>query len=173
MLFSVLFRPSERLFDVGNHLFAYSTILGWSYYGERVTLYLFDVAGFPVYRSLYLHGISWRHWRWRHCLTATDISNALMAIPNIIMVLLCTGMVAKKRSITFTMVISMKKTTITHQRLRKECVPKEQGVTLFSAFANPFHLRIVLRLLSMRGEDNPLMMEGLFLFFIVASITAS
>ena len=28
--------------------------------------------------------------------TATDISNALMAIPNIIMVLLCTGMVAKE-----------------------------------------------------------------------------
>ena len=77
--------------------FAYSTILGWSYYGERVTLYLFGRRWVPLYIGLYicmgfLGGIGVGDIAW----TATDISNALMAIPNIIMVLLCTGMVAKE-----------------------------------------------------------------------------
>ena len=77
--------------------FAYSTILGWSYYGERVTLYLFGRRWVPLYIGLYicmgfLGGIGVGDIAW----TATDIVNALMAIPNIIMVLLCTGMVAKE-----------------------------------------------------------------------------
>ena len=77
--------------------FAYSTILGWSYYGERVTLYLFGRRWVPLYIGLYicmgfLGGIGVGDIAW----TATDIANALMAIPNIIMVLLCTGMVAKE-----------------------------------------------------------------------------
>jgi alanine or glycine:cation symporter, AGCS family len=77
--------------------FAYSTIIGWSYYGERVTLYLFGRRWTPVYLGFYivmgfLGGIGVGDIAW----TATDISNALMAIPNIIMVILCTGMVAKE-----------------------------------------------------------------------------
>lgn len=43
--------------------FAYSTILGWSYYGERVTLYLFGRRWVPLYIGLYyLYGIPRRHW---------------------------------------------------------------------------------------------------------------
>ncbi len=77
--------------------FAYSTILGWSYYGERVTLYLFGRRWVPLYLGLYicmgfLGGIGVGDIAW----TATDIANALMAIPNIIMVLVMTGVVAKE-----------------------------------------------------------------------------
>lgn len=77
--------------------FAYSTILGWSYYGERVTTYLFGRRWVPLYIGLYicmgfLGGIGVGDIAW----TATDIANALMAIPNIIMVFVMTGMVAKE-----------------------------------------------------------------------------
>ncbi len=77
--------------------FAYSTIIGWSYYGERVTLYLFGRRWVPVYLALYicmgfLGGVGVGDIAW----TATDIANALMALPNIAMVFLCTGMVAKE-----------------------------------------------------------------------------
>ena len=77
--------------------FAYSTILGWSYYGERVTTYLFGRRWVPLYIGLYicmgfLGGIGVGDVAW----TATDIANALMAIPNIIMVFVMTGMVAKE-----------------------------------------------------------------------------
>lgn len=77
--------------------FAYSTVLGWSYYGERVTTYLFGKRYVPIYLGLYivmgfLGGIGVGDVAW----TATDIANALMAIPNIIMVILTTGMVAKE-----------------------------------------------------------------------------
>lgn len=77
--------------------FAYSTILGWSYYGERVTTYLFGRRWVPFYIALYiimgfLGGIGVGDIAW----TATDIANALMALPNIVMVFLMTGMVAKE-----------------------------------------------------------------------------
>lgn len=77
--------------------FAYSTILGWSYYGERVTLYLFGRRWVPLYIGLYicmgfLGGIGVGDIAW----TATDIANALMSIPNILMVLVMTGVVAKE-----------------------------------------------------------------------------
>ena len=77
--------------------FAYSTIIGWSYYGERVTLYLFGRRWVPLYLGFYicmgfLGGVGVGDVAW----TATDISNALMALPNILMVLLCAGMVGKE-----------------------------------------------------------------------------
>ena len=77
--------------------FAYSTIVGWSYYGERVTLYLFGRRWVPLYLGLYicmgfLGGIGVGDIAW----TATDIANALMALPNIAIVFLCAGMVGKE-----------------------------------------------------------------------------
>ena len=77
--------------------FAYSTIIGWSYYGERVTLYLFGRRWVPLYLGFYicmgfLGGVGVGDIAW----TATDIANALMALPNILMVFLCAGMVGKE-----------------------------------------------------------------------------
>ena len=76
--------------------FAYSTILGWSYYGDRVTSYLFGHRWVPLYLAMYIcmgfiGGLGVGDIAW----TATDIANALMAIPNIIMVFVMAGVVAK------------------------------------------------------------------------------
>ncbi|MEC4273259.1 amino acid carrier protein [Adlercreutzia sp. R25] len=77
--------------------FAYSTILGWSYYGNRCVAYLFGPKGIKPYQVIYVAvaffgaiGVGDVVW------TISDIGNALMAIPNIIVVLLLSGMIAKE-----------------------------------------------------------------------------
>lgn len=77
--------------------FAYSTILGWSYYGNRCATYLFGSKAIRPYQVLYvvvgfLGAIGVGDLVW----TISDIGNALMAIPNIIMVLLLSGLIARE-----------------------------------------------------------------------------
>lgn len=74
---------------VGIISFAYSTILGWAYYGERCVEYFAGKKGLFPYRVLYVAvaliapvlalDLVWK---------IADILNALMAIPNLIAVLL-------------------------------------------------------------------------------------
>ncbi len=78
-------------------LFAYSTILGWSYYGNRCITYLFGHYAIRPYQVLYLVvaflgaiGVGDLVW------SISDITNALMAVPNIIVVLLLSGMIARE-----------------------------------------------------------------------------
>ena len=77
--------------------FAYSTIIGWSYYGDRVITYLFGRKWVPFYIVLYLlmgclGGVGVGDIAW----TCTDIANALMALPNIVLVFLVAGAVGKE-----------------------------------------------------------------------------
>lgn len=74
---------------LGIILFAYSTILGWAYYGERCVEYCFGVKALVPYRLLYvvvaaIAPVVALDLVW----TIADILNALMAIPNLIAVLL-------------------------------------------------------------------------------------
>ncbi|WP_104709110.1 alanine/glycine:cation symporter family protein [Helicobacter felis] len=69
--------------------FAYSTIVGWAYYGERSVEFTFGVKYIIAYRLLYLVGIfvgalTKLEFVWNF----SDIANALMAIPNLIALLL-------------------------------------------------------------------------------------
>ena len=82
---------------LGMVLFSYSTILGWSYYGNRCVTYLFGKHAIKPYQILYviaafLGAIGVADIVW----TVSDITNALMAIPNIIVVLVLSGLIAKE-----------------------------------------------------------------------------
>ena len=77
--------------------FSFSTILGWYYYGNRAAAYLFGSKGIRIYQVLYVLatffgaiGVGNVVW------TISDITNALMAIPNIIVTLLLSGIVARE-----------------------------------------------------------------------------
>ena len=77
--------------------FSYSTILGWSYYGSRCITYLFGKRAILPYQIIYvavafLGAIGVGDVMW----TISDIGNALMAIPNILMVLLLSGVIARE-----------------------------------------------------------------------------
>ena len=75
--------------------FAYSTILGWSYYGERAAEYLLGKKAILPYKVLFIAVVMCAPvlaldlvW------TIADVLNALMAIPNLIAVLLLSGVIA-------------------------------------------------------------------------------
>ena len=70
-------------------LFAFSTLIGWSYYGETGIVYLFGTRAALPYRLLwlvfiYLGSIGSLHLVW----DVADTLNGLMAIPNLISVLI-------------------------------------------------------------------------------------
>lgn len=82
---------------VGIISFAFSTILGWAYYGERCVEYFAGKKGLIPYRVLYIAvaviapvvalDVVW---------DIADILNALMAIPNLIAVLLLFPVIVKE-----------------------------------------------------------------------------
>lgn len=82
---------------VGIVLFAFSTILGWSYYGERCIEYLFGKKGVMPYKVIFIiilliAPVTALDLVW----TLSDIFNALMAIPNIIAILALTPVIVKE-----------------------------------------------------------------------------
>ncbi|TNF37103.1 MAG: alanine:cation symporter family protein [Gammaproteobacteria bacterium] len=79
-------------------LFAFSTIIGWSYYGDRSAKFLFgDKAVLPyrvVYTSLIVVGaIVPLHLVWN----IADITNILMALPNLLALVLLASLVKSLR----------------------------------------------------------------------------
>ena len=87
----------KPLLTFGILTFAYSTILGWSYYGENCIRYLFGKKMIRYYQVLWIivifvgaivsEGAVW---------TLADILNAAMCIPNVIAVLLLRDQIAKE-----------------------------------------------------------------------------
>jgi alanine or glycine:cation symporter, AGCS family len=81
--------------SVGLIFFAYSTILGWSYYGEKSVEYLLGEKSVKPYRLLFVvivfvGAIVKLDLVW----TFADIMNGLMALPNLIALLGLSGIVA-------------------------------------------------------------------------------
>ena len=82
---------------IGIITFAYSTILGWSYYGERAAEYLLGRKAILPYKVIFtaivvLGPVLALDLVW----TIADVLNALMAIPNLVAVLLLSGVIAKE-----------------------------------------------------------------------------
>ncbi|MGN7310571.1 alanine/glycine:cation symporter family protein [Alkalicoccobacillus gibsonii] len=79
---------------IGIIFFAYTTVLGWSYYGEKCFGYLFGDRNAYIYRTVYVlvvfvGAVSHLEIVWN----IADIFNALMAIPNLIGLILLSGVV--------------------------------------------------------------------------------
>lgn len=97
MAFSQIPYLGPVILVVGIISFAYSTILGWAYYGERSVEYFAGRKGLIPYRALYILvaavapvlalDLVW---------TVADILNALMAIPNLVAVLLLSPIIASE-----------------------------------------------------------------------------
>jgi alanine or glycine:cation symporter, AGCS family len=77
-------------------LFSFSTLIGWSYYGETGIVYLLGARAALPYRLLwlvfiYLGAVGSLHLVW----DIADTLNGLMALPNILTVLLSLGLVRR------------------------------------------------------------------------------
>jgi alanine or glycine:cation symporter, AGCS family len=85
------------ILTVGLFLFVFSTILGWSYYGEKAAEYLFGQRIIKPYRYAWVAAVMvgavvkvpvvW---------SFADIANALMALPNLLSLLLLSGVIVKE-----------------------------------------------------------------------------
>ncbi len=77
-------------------LFSYSTLIGWSYYGETGIVYLFGTRAAMPYRMLwlvfvYLGSVGSLHLVW----DIADTLNGMMAIPNLVAVLGSIGLLRR------------------------------------------------------------------------------
>ena len=78
--------------------FAFTTILGWNYYGERCMEYLFNsnMKVVMVYRYLYILAVFIGPYMTVSAVwTIADIFNGLMALPNLIALLALSGVISK------------------------------------------------------------------------------
>ncbi len=94
--FNASFAGGGYIVSIGIVLFAFSTIVGWEYYGERCAEYLFGPKANMVYRILWIPfvligAIGGLEFVW----SLADTLNGLMAIPNLIGVLALSGTVFK------------------------------------------------------------------------------
>ena len=85
---------------VGLLTFVFSTILGWAYYGERAAEYLFGKSVIKPYRyawviAIYLGSVTSLNSVWNFA----DIANGLMAVPNLISLLLLSGVLVAETKI--------------------------------------------------------------------------
>jgi AGCS family alanine or glycine:cation symporter len=79
---------------VGLLTFVFSTILGWSYYGEKAAEYLFGTAVIRPYRALWVVAVMVGSvvslpavWSF------ADVANGLMAIPNLVSLIALSGVI--------------------------------------------------------------------------------
>lgn len=95
---------AETLGDTGTYivavattLFAYSTLIGWSYYGEKAVEFLFGPRAVRIFRILFVAAIIVGAmvqlevvWNF------SDLMNGLMAIPNLIAILLLSPIIRQE-----------------------------------------------------------------------------
>ena len=82
---------------VGLVLFAFTTILGWNYYGERCMIYLAGTKGILPYRIIFIVLVaSGAFLKLEAIWVLADIVNGLMAIPNLIALLALSSVVVRE-----------------------------------------------------------------------------
>lgn len=97
LYFGNLIKGGDLIVSFGVVFFAYSTILGWCYYGEKMAAYLFGEKMVIVYRIVYtatvmLGAVLSLDIVWKFA----DIFNSLMALPNLIALLLLSKVVVSE-----------------------------------------------------------------------------
>ena len=93
---AALGKPGEWFVVLAISLFAFTTVMGWSYYGAKVTEYMFGVAWAKIYRVIFIilivfGAIMESNLAW----DISDTFNGLMMIPNLIGLISLTPLIIK------------------------------------------------------------------------------
>ncbi|MEN8204521.1 MAG: sodium:alanine symporter family protein [Pseudomonadota bacterium] len=84
---------------IGLTLFAYSTIIAWSYYGDRSAYYLFGEKAVLPYRVVYtLLVVVGAAVPLKLVWNVADVTNILMALPNLLGLILLAGLVKRLKN---------------------------------------------------------------------------
>ncbi len=92
----VLGRPGEWFVVLAITLFAFTTVMGWSYYGAKVTEYLLGVRWAKVYRAVFIililfGAVMESNFAW----DLSDTFNGLMMVPNLIGLIVQTPLIIR------------------------------------------------------------------------------
>lgn len=88
--------------SIGLLFFAFTTILGWNYYGERCAEYLLGVKAIRPYRLIFIFLVAIGAFLKLDLIwVLADIVNALMAIPNLIALIGLSGVIATETKLYF------------------------------------------------------------------------
>jgi len=94
LAFSSALPGGQYIVSVGLAIFAFTTIIGWSVYGERCVSFLFGSRFIPLFRILWIAAIPVGTLvKLEFVWLLADTFNALMAIPNLIALLLLSPIV--------------------------------------------------------------------------------
>ena len=97
LAFSTIPIVGKPVLVVGLITFTFSTMLGWYYYGERCAVYLFGEKAILAYKIIWVAGIfAGSLAELKFIWNIADILNGLMSIPNIVAVLLLSGVIASE-----------------------------------------------------------------------------
>ena len=89
--------PGAIVVVLATVLFGYSTILGWSYYGERAFEYIFGDRSIKIYRIVFVSFVLvGAMMELKFVWNFSDLANGLMAIPNLIALLLLSKIVSEE-----------------------------------------------------------------------------
>jgi AGCS family alanine or glycine:cation symporter len=89
--------PGGWIVTIGLIFFAYSTILGWSFYGEKCAQYLLGERAIFPYRMIFIGFVMLGTVASLELVWAiSDVFNGLMAFPNLIGIVLLSGVVIKE-----------------------------------------------------------------------------
>lgn len=84
----------QLIVTIGLIFFAFTTILGWNYYGERCTEYLFGIKGIKPYRYIFIILVTFGAFLKLDVIwILADIVNGLMALPNLIALIGLSGVI--------------------------------------------------------------------------------
>ena len=90
------FNLGEMIVTFGLVIFAFTTLLGWSFYGEKCAEYLFGVKSIIIFRIVWVLAIPvGATFQLDLAWLVADTLNALMAIPNLVALLLLSPVVFK------------------------------------------------------------------------------
>ncbi len=97
MAFSKVPYVGTAILSFGILTFSFTTILGWSYYGERAMEYLIGKHAIVFYRVPFVVGVfAGSIMSLKVVWNMADLFNALMTIPNLISLILLSGVVARE-----------------------------------------------------------------------------
>ena len=90
-------KPGELIVALATALFAYSTLIGWNYYGEKAVEYLFGSRAIRIYRILFIATvIVGAMMNLEFVWNFSDLMNGMMAIPNLIGLLILSKVVKEE-----------------------------------------------------------------------------
>ena len=115
-----LFIPTvgKYIVNIGLIFFAFTTIIGWNYYGERCMYYLKGLKAIPYYKFIYIIFIAIGPFMsLEFIFIIADIVNGCMAIPNLI------GLIGLRKEVVLETKTYFQKQTIIQEELRYEKTP--------------------------------------------------